>query len=162
MTRMGVFSDSHGDSRSLLALLGQMGRLSAVFFLGDIARDSDLLEAHLSSWAIPPVFCAVRGNNDLASLLPDEILTELDGVRVYLTHGHLCRVRGGTAELVRRAKERGAQIALYGHTHEPYCAVEQGILVVNPGAAHPFGNRRARACVIEIENGRFRVQDIVY
>ena len=45
MTRIGVFSDSHGDERSLERLLEQMGRLDAACFLGDIASDAAYLEA---------------------------------------------------------------------------------------------------------------------
>lgn len=157
MTRVGVFSDSHGDHDALDRLLEKMGRVDAACFLGDVARDAAHLRERLARMPGEPVLYAVRGNNDLASLLPDELLVELGGVRVYMEHGHLCP---SLLTLAYRAKDRGASIALFGHTHEPLCEYEQGVLLLNPGSA---GNRcrggRARANVLEIGE-RVRVVDV--
>lgn len=34
-----------------------------------------------------PVLYAVRGNNDLASMLPDQLLIELDKHKIWMEHG---------------------------------------------------------------------------
>ncbi len=162
MIRAGVLSDSHGDWDSLERLLWRMGRLNMVFFLGDIAQDSEWLAKNLCRRSDHPVLWAVRGNNDLACELPNMLTVPAGEKLVFLTHGHLFHVRSGTEELVRKAKEERASIALYGHTHEAYCAWESGILVINPGAAgNPYGNRRARGCVLEIAGDRISVSDCV-
>lgn len=162
MIRAGILSDSHGDRDSLERLLSTMGHIDMLFFLGDIAEDSDWLSKRLSRVKNPPILWSVRGNNDLASDLPNMLTVPVGERLVFLTHGHLFHVRTGTDELVRKAKEERASIALYGHTHEAYCAWESGVLVINPGAAgNPYGNRRARGCVIELDGDRISIKDCV-
>ena len=157
MTRVGVFSDSHGDRDALERLLEKMGHIDAACFLGDVASDAAYLRERLAAMAHEPVLYAVRGNNDLASMLPDDLLIELGGSRIYMEHGHMCP---NLMTLAYRAKDRGAEIALFGHTHEPLCEYAYGVLLLNPGSA---GNRcrggRARANVLEIGE-RLRVTDV--
>ena len=43
MTRIGVFSDSHGDRDALERLLEEMGYVDAACFLGDISSDAMFL-----------------------------------------------------------------------------------------------------------------------
>ena len=159
MTRIGVFSDSHGDERSLERLLEQMGRLDAACFLGDIASDAAYLEARLAAMPHHPVFYAVRGNNDFASMLPDSRMAEIGGKRLYLTHGHL---HVNLMSLALRAKENEADVALFGHTHQPLCEYAYGVLLLNPGSAGSYcRGGRPRASVLEIEGDRLRVKDVV-
>ena len=44
-------------------------------------------------------------------------------------------VKYSTDRLFYKAKEIGAQIALFGHTHCRYYAYEEGIHILNPGSA---------------------------
>ena len=62
---------------------------------------------------------AVRGNCDLASSAADKITLDLGGVKAFITHGHLYRVKYSVDSLVYAAMEAGASLALYGHTHIP-------------------------------------------
>ena len=162
MTRIGILSDSHGDWRNLKRLLAEMGRVDAICFLGDVDRDADMLEEETAKMPGTPTLFAVCGNNDLASFRPYDLLTELGRKRIFLTHGHRYHVRRGTEELVQKAKSLGADVALYGHTHEPYCSYDGGVLVINPGAAgNPWGGRIARGAVLSINEGQMRVTDTV-
>ena len=76
MIRVGVFSDSHGDRDALEKLLDKMGHIDAACFLGDISSDAMFLRDQLEKMPHQPVLYAVRGNNDLASMLPDQLLIE--------------------------------------------------------------------------------------
>ena len=155
--RVGVFSDSHGDHEALDDLLERMGTLDAACFLGDVARDAEHLQERLAAMPNQPPLYAVRGNNDYFSTcaLPWEQLIELGGVRIYMTHGHrLASLMG----LAYKAQECGAQVALFGHTHQALCETAQGVLLLNPGSAGNFcRGGRARASVLEIDRGRCRV-----
>ena len=162
MTRIGILSDSHGDWRNMERLLTQMGQIDAICFLGDVDRDADRLQKLTEEMPVPPALYAVCGNNDLASLRPCDLLAELGGKRIFLTHGHRYHVRRGTDELVRKAKALDASIALYGHTHDPYCSYDGGVLVINPGAAgNPWGGRAARGALLSIDGERMQVEDVV-
>ena len=153
MMRVGVFSDSHGDHEALDELLERMGALDAVCFLGDVARDAEHLRERLAAMPNQPVLYAVRGNNDYYSTctLPWDLLIELGGVRIYMTHGHRLV---SLMNLAYKAQECGAQVALFGHTHQALCETVQGVLLLNPGSAGNFcRGGRARASVLEINRG---------
>ena len=150
---VGVFSDSHGDHEALDELLERMGALDAVCFLGDVARDAEHLRERLAAMPNQPVLYAVRGNNDYYSTctLPWDLLIELGGVRIYMTHGHRLV---SLMNLAYKAQECGAQVALFGHTHQALCETVQGVLLLNPGSAGNFcRGGRARASVLEINRG---------
>ena len=151
--RVGVFSDSHGDHEALDELLERMGALDAVCFLGDVARDAEHLRERLAAMPNQPVLYAVRGNNDYYSTctLPWDLLIELGGVLIYMTHGHRLV---SLMNLAYKAQECGAQVALFGHTHQALCETVQGVLLLNPGSAGNFcRGGRARASVLEINRG---------
>lgn len=159
MTRVGIFSDSHRDCRSLGLLLDKMGFIDAACFLGDVASDAAYLREVLAAMPHEPPLYAVRGNNDLTTALPDELVVELGGKRAYLTHGHM---RCGPMSLVYKAQENHAQIALFGHTHMPFCETVQGILLLNPGSAGRYcRGGEPRASVLEIRGERMQVMDVI-
>lgn len=156
--RVGVFSDSHGDEKALCELMEKMGYVDAVCFLGDVSRDAMFLSDLCSAMPHRPAFYGVKGNNDLASMLPDSAVADLGGKRAYMTHGHLMT---SPLSLAYRALENGCQIAMFGHTHIPFYSYEQGVLLVNPGSAGNYcRGGSARASVLEITGEKMRVIDV--
>lgn len=156
--RVGVFSDSHGDQKALYELMEKMGYVDAVCFLGDVSRDGMFLSDLCAGMPHRPAFYGVKGNNDLASMLPDSAIADLGGKRAYLTHGHLIT---GPLSLAYRALENGCQIAMFGHTHIPFYSYEQGVLLLNPGSAGNYcRGGSARASVLEITGEKMRVIDV--
>lgn len=128
-----VLSDSH-------ATLGFMRRCievtapDAVIHLGDFYNDGQTMQNEFPQ--IP--FHQVPGNCDLyRGWIPDPEtrLIELGGVRFFLTHGHRFGVKQGLYHLLRDARGAGAQAVLFGHTHMALCQQEDGMWVLNPGAA---------------------------
>ena len=95
----------------------------------------------------------------LASMLPDQLLIELGGHKIWMEHGHLVP---NLMTLAFRAKDHGADIALFGHTHEPLCEYAYGVMLLNPGSA---GNRcrggAARASLLLLDKDKIRVEDIL-
>ena len=140
--RVGVLSDTHRDDaaiRQVMKRLQAAGPLDALCFLGDNAADVGTIEACLLPGNKTPVY-AVRGNNDVFCVHPDELTVSLGGNKLLLTHGHRQRVKLHRLGLLLHAEELGADVALFGHTHRPACGYERGILLLNPGAAcgaHP-------------------------
>ena len=125
-----VLSDSHRAVGAMYdaAILEQP---DVIMHLGDHVSDAQDLSYALDTTD----FYEVKGNCDFASIAPETILTELDDVRFFLTHGHLFGVKLGLTRLKLEAERLGAQVALFGHTHRPYCAQENGVWYLNPGAA---------------------------
>ncbi len=148
--RILVFSDSHGNTACMDKAINTIGSFDAIIHLGDINADARYLERTYGQY---PVY-AVQGNNDFSFSFPNERTIELEGVKIYMCHGHTRGVRRGTDALRAAAKERGCSVALYGHTHVPKNITEDGILIFNPGSCRLPGNYSPSFGVLEIENGK--------
>ena len=132
--KIAVFSDSHGQTQAMLRAI-RASRPDAVFHLGDYCRDTSLIERGFSD---TPLY-AVRGNGDFASREETTLFLTLGGTRFFLTHGHFYGVKSGFAALLSAAKERGADVVLFGHTHKAYQDYHRGMYVINPGATGSYG-----------------------
>jgi putative phosphoesterase len=98
---------------------------------------------------------------DWSDSLEDELCFPVLGHRIYVAHGHRHGVHGGTKRLVKRARELGADIAVYGHIHVPDYGEEDGVLVINPGSvAKPRqeGWRKSYAVMTIDEDGKVKVK----
>lgn len=131
MKRVLVCSDSHGNERALRAAVEQE-RPDLLLHLGDGAEDLEGLRGTFPELEVR----AVRGNCDWGSAAPLLRVTEVEGVRVFMAHGHQFDVKWDPSLLRLRyaALERGAGLALFAHTHSPRLEREAGMLVLNPGA----------------------------
>ena len=80
---------------------------------------------------------AVRGNCDAYSRSDAEenLLFNADGVRIFMTHGHRYNVKLGYESLANAAHFSGAQLALFGHTHEADFLRMGDVTLFNPGSA---------------------------
>ena len=126
MKTIVVFSDSHGFP--LPTKLNEVAKeADFVFFLGDGIRGLDDMLLHKG-------FHAVKGNCDAYCGFDDEELVQVENVKFLLTHGHEYHVKYDKLSLLYRTQELGAQVALYGHTHFADEEIEQGVLLLNPGA----------------------------
>ena len=93
----------------------------------------------------------VRGNCDYYDdVTPEQALLRLEGVRLLAVHGHRCGVKTGLLRLCYAAREKDAQVALFGHTHRGFCTQTDGLWLLNPGAC---GGRAPSYGVAELENG---------
>ena len=134
-----VISDTHKNTDMLRRALDNHPDIEHVFHLGDLTSDVDAVRADYPE----RTFYCVSGNNDSDALYPLTGLCELNGRTIYYTHGHRQRVHDHPYRLIAEARQSGADIALFGHTHIP-CALESdGLLVFNPGSASRprMGNR---------------------
>ena len=127
--RILVLSDSHGyPLNNLLMKAESLGRIDAVFHLGDGYRDMD---GFLTEF---PLLFRVGGNCDFFGGEREE-LVPLFGKRFFLTHGHAYHVKSTLSLLKSRTCEAEADCVLFGHTHAPHNEYDSGRLYLNPGAA---------------------------
>ena len=159
--RILVVSDTHGRRERLRDVITRQGAYDALLFLGDGIRDVDEGTAGL---------VAVRGNCDgifLGADLPQDRMLTLDGVKIFMTHGHAYSVKSGGERLLAHAYALGADIAVFGHTHEPlerYVPVgtslpdgsltERAMYLFNPGSLGAPREGKPTFGNIEIRNGR--------
>ena len=174
-----IISDSHGRSRKLGDILQKLSAIgenaTELIFLGDGATE---LIRNLPEGIR---LYAVYGNCDNyggalsldiidgdGNVVPAERIEEICGKRVFMTHGHKYGVKGGLTHAISRAALLGADILLFGHTHEPYLqripagsvfgevTLSRDLHVFNPGALEngSFGVLTVRNGEILLSHGR--------
>lgn len=138
-----VFSDSHGSPGYMQEAMARHRTADAVIFLGDGERDAEGLRALYPETA----FYIVRGNCDFGSAAPDELVLDLDGARIFCTHGHNYGVKYDYYRAVCAARARKANLLLFGHTHQPLEMYDDGLYILNPGSASGYRASYAMADV---------------
>ena len=142
-----VVSDTHRRNENYFKVM-EMHKPDMVIHCGD-AEGSEFV---LTKAVECPVEI-VLGNNDFFSDLPRELELELDGMQVWVTHGHTYYVSMGIEYLAQEAKARGKDIVFYGHTHKPAVQKVDGVYVVNPGSlSFPRQDgRKPSYCIMETD-----------
>ena len=130
MIKALIISDSHGHHDLVRQAIGREAPIDLLIHAGDVEGDLEQVLGPGRDYEIR----AVAGNMDWSDRLEDELCFSVGGHVVYLTHGHRLGVHSGTRRLVERAKELGADIAVYGHIHVPDYGTEDGVTVINPGS----------------------------
>lgn len=126
--RIAIFSDSHGRIHNCLSALDAAGPIDHIIHLGDTMRDAEDLGIVYSGTPIT----YVCGNSDFCAAGDTEKWVELAGKKLFLCHGHTRSVKQGLSELAYAA--RGADLALFGHTHEAFDGERGGVHLFNPGS----------------------------
>ncbi len=126
MKKIVVISDSHGNKKALNQIYPIMEESDYVFHLGDNYKDMDEYMPSISK-----KLYRVHGNCDYGR--EKEVVVEIEKVKIFATHGDLYGAKYGLQKIVERAKELGANLVLYGHTHRSEIVDVDGIKIINPG-----------------------------
>ena len=133
--RILVFSDSHGRMENMERCV-ELTEPDHIIHLGDCIQDARRLARRFPS--VP--MTAVPGNCDYGCCDEAEKCIELGGVRLFLLHGHTRGVKYGLHRAVYAARECGADVLLFGHTHRPLVDFDGSLYVMNPGTVGGRGN----------------------
>ena len=123
-----------------------------VFHLGDCQNDIELFAKELKSKLV-----CVKGNCDGGG---EERVIFIDGVKVLLTHGDRYSVKTTPYKLLLRAREMGAKVAFYGHTHLAKIEEDDEVMLVNPGAFSGYGEKSY--CYAVFYNGMVTVKIVPF
>lgn len=124
-----IISDTHRSLRNFYEAVDREGRVDQLLHLGDVEGDEEEICAYAGC---PAVF--VAGNNDFFSRNDRDHELVLQGVRIFMTHGHNYGVSMGTWRLEEEGRSRQADVILFGHTHRPEVCKKNGIILANPGS----------------------------
>ena len=142
-----VLSDSHGNVDNMARAV-ELTQPRHILHLGDCLRDAQALHERFPDLPMD----TVPGNCDWGSFDQPERLLEFEGVRVLMMHGHTRNVKSSPLAAQYAAREWGADVLLFGHTHRPMVDNDGALLVLNPGAA---GDPLRPTCgLLTIENGK--------
>ena len=128
-----VLSDSHSGLRFMRDCI-DIVKPDQMIHLGDHYDDGLVLAElypHVRIHQVP-------GNGDCygsGRSAPTVMCYDIGGVRFFMTHGHMHGVKSGLERLLSDAREKGAQVVTFGHTHEALCFCAEGDMwVLNPGS----------------------------
>lgn len=129
-----VVSDTHGDTFSLKSAINSKPEAEVVIHCGDGNPEFENLRALYPQ----KHFIGVRGNCDFCSEASNIETFTIEGKKIFITHGHIYNAKYGLYNLVCAAREAGAELLLFGHTHNPVEDYDDGLYIVNPGSCHGY------------------------
>ena len=136
MKKIVVLSDTHGNRRDIEGLFPIMEESDMIIHLGDTSQDGNYIRSRF-----PQKTYLLNGNCDLTKLGEDELVLEIENVKVFACHGHMYSVKQTSARLAARAKSLGCTLALYGHSHRAQEEQIDGVLTVNPGTMSRYSKK---------------------
>lgn len=153
MKTLIILSDTHGNRKDVERLDGIFAESDLIVHLGDTSDDGGKIRAKY-----PEKTYLINGNCDFIKLGEDELVLEVEGVKIFATHGHLYSAKHTLTRLAARAKELGCRIALYGHTHRADEREIDGVALLNPGTLSRYADKSYAYLVV---NGEKTVAKIV-
>jgi hypothetical protein len=150
---IGVLSDTHGDLRHVGECLALMDNVELLLHAGDFYEDAQKI-----GLAAGLKIVAVTGNCDYMVKGPSEEMLAVGAKRIYLTHGHLYRVKHDLALLVQRSKALGVDVTVFGHTHCPTVFRKDGMLFVNPGSPHSPRGGEPTCAVLDVSRAGIKAR----
>ena len=151
--KAAVFSDTPSNTALMREAIRRY-RPDVVIHLGDYERDAAVIRREFPEVAL----YNVCGNCDMVPTAPADDLVPLGPVKALITHGHLYDVDWGDySRLGYAALERGASIAMFGHTHRALNEDFGSVKLLNPGSAGR-GREPTWAKVEVYENGAVSTQ----
>lgn len=152
-----VVSDTHGNISNVeevLDLIKNAG-IEAILHCGDYISDMQRLKKLHPEMKVYGVY----GNCDGMAYGDDltKIIT-LEGVNIFMTHGHKYHVKWGDyEELLIDAAAEGAQAALFGHSHCAYIGCKDEILLLNPGSIScPRDTNNPSYAILDLKDGKIQ------
>ncbi|KIR03299.1 putative phosphoesterase [Lachnospiraceae bacterium TWA4] len=124
-----VVSDTHGNCDNLVRVMETEKRADLLIHLGDLLCSPEEIKEIAGCPAQ-----IIAGNNDFFSALDREKEFEIEGYKIFMTHGHKYQVGLGTSYLRDVAHKKGADIVMYGHTHRPEVSFYNQLMILNPGS----------------------------
>ncbi len=144
-----VISDTHGDIFTAKDLIKMYPQINGIIHLGDFYKDAVILKTRF-----PDIeYFMVPGNCDFVFDTPTDVVIEVEGKRILITHGHRYDVKSSIGRLEAKAVTERVDAVLFGHTHIPYIEVRSQILFVNPGSlSHSRGSGAKTYVLLEVSS----------
>lgn len=141
-----VFSDVHGDQRVVDRILGWNPDSEYFLSLGD----TELPESYMMSNDIVMVKGNYRG--DPGFVFEREV--EIEGVKIFMTHGHKYHVGRSLEPLAKLAYKNDYDLVLFGHTHILEVTKVGKVQFLNPGScARPRNTLPPTYVILDITEG---------
>lgn len=132
---IAVVSDTHGNLAALRRAVSDIRsahHIDLFIHLGDDYDDAQVFEEFSCDYVrVPGVF----SDHYVEGSVPNRVMKEFEGWRFLLSHTRQSHANDLPEDLKPEEliAAKRVDVVLYGHTHTPQLAEENGILFVNPG-----------------------------
>lgn len=144
--KLVVFSDVHGDAAVVDRMIEWNKDAEYFLSLGDTELDQDFL--------LHRDIVMIKGNyrNDPGFVF--ERVLEVQGKKIFMTHGHKFAVHRSLDKLAKLAITEGYDIVLFGHTHIVETEKVGSVMILNPGScARPRNTLPPTYMILDITEG---------
>lgn len=150
-----IISDTHGDIKVVKKIITQYPQIDGLIHLGDYYKDANIIKSQYPDLNV----IMVPGNCDFVFDIPLDLVLDIEGKRILITHGHLYNVKSGISRLERKAIKENVDLVLFGHTHCPLQEHRSNITFVNPGSiGYPKGVLSPTYALIEISRNGIEIR----
>jgi len=123
-----------------------------IIHLGDNIGDAVKIREKFPKQA----FHMIKGNCDVNATGDVEKTITIDGIKIYMTHGHRYHVKEGLSYLMKHTQDSDINLTLFGHTHLATITEDKGATLMNPGQMRSHSNRQpASYGIVLISDSRF-------
>lgn len=133
MKKITVVSDTHGNVSAMQKLFPIFTESDMIIHLGDTSSDGQIIRREF-----PDKTYLLNGNCDLSKLGEDELVLEVEKVKIFACHGDRYGVKRGYDSIAYKAEQEGCKVALFGHTHAPMEKTVGEITLFNPGTLRRY------------------------
>ena len=126
---IAVVSDTHRMNKFINLAKESIKDADILIHLGDNIEDVEILKRNFNGKVY-----AVAGNCDYSSKYPKEGIIDVCGKKIFYTHGDLYGVKSSINNIYYKGRELGADIVLFGHTHQQLIERGEGVILMNPGS----------------------------
>lgn len=147
MIKIVILADTHGNTKDIQKLVPILSESDIILFAGDGLKDLNILPPDIYKKVR-----AVKGNCDLLSA-DREVIFDVSGKKILLTHGDMYGVKSGLTKLCLHAREVKADIVIFGHTHFAEVLTFDKTMFINPGTLSRYAEKKTFAYLV-IANGK--------
>lgn len=133
MKKITVISDTHGNIPAIQKLFPIFAESDMIIHLGDTSTDGQVIRREF-----PNKTYLLNGNCDLSKLGEDELVLEVEGIKIFACHGDKYGVKRGYDNIAYKAEQEGYKVALFGHTHAPIEKTVGETTLFNPGTLRRY------------------------
>lgn len=155
--KFAIISDTHSSIDDVVSFLLD-NKVDFFIHAGDYTSDAEEI-----SYITGISYKCVKGNNDYYdNINPEFMVINVDGINMYITHGHRENIHFGYEKLAIAAKNKGCSVAIFGHNHLYVDETLLSVRLLNPGSPSLPRDSKKSMMLCNSHDGKLDVKKITF